>query len=92
MSWWKKIFNAIPVLFAGYEVGKSIEEKDTKQILETIREKTNNIQIDENNTLNNIEILLLATSILVIIIYLIKMIKKMISKSVQVQVQEQQRI
>lgn len=89
MSWWKKIFNAIPVLFAGYEVGKSFEEKDTKEILEAMRVKTNNVQIEDKNTLNNIEIFLMATSILVVIIYLIKMVRK-ISKSVYTLVQEQQ--
>lgn len=78
MAWWKKILNTIPIVFAGYEVGKTVQNpSDTKAIVEAIDD-----QIEKTNKLNNIEIVLMSISIMIGIAYLIKLIRKAISKSI----------
>ena len=96
MSWWKRILGSIPLILTGYEVGKSIEEKDNKEAIDKLK---NNIQINNEQILNKsskfnyIEVTLLATTLVILMIYIIKSVRKFITKKVNnIATTSQQRI
>lgn len=83
MTWWKKILTTIPLLVAGYEVGKATEGDNdnnninTKQLVEFIHnnEHHNNEQKTAEHT-NFIELMAIAAAIILAFIYLAKLVCK----------------
>lgn len=68
MGWWTKIISAIPIVFAGYEVGKTVNDKDNKES-QTVQIKNS----EENNYVNLfLEIGLGLTVIVIIMFYFFK--------------------
>ena len=94
MSWWKKLLNIIPLVFAGYEVGKSVEEADSKALIQAVRENNNNNRtIEENSGIDYLELGMLLAIIFILIIFLVKRVKVTMNKRInRIVVQEQQRI
>jgi len=83
MSWWKKIFSVISLVFAGYEVGKTIEESDTKEIVKALRENHLNESVTENiEKPDFFEISLVILIIVILVIWVIKNISKKIKKRI----------
>lgn len=78
MSWWKKIINAVPLIFAGYELGQSVEQKTNQELIETIH---SNKEQHAEEPINKVEIILLALTVSVIIFYIVKKIKKAFKRS-----------
>lgn len=81
MAWWKKILQTIPLLVAGYEVGKSTEDNN-KEVVEMLRDNLK-INIEESKTTtknenNYIETLTIIAAIIITVIYVMKMILKAI--------------
>lgn len=83
MTWWKKILTYIPLLVAGYEVGKATEGSDNnnninnKQLIEFIH--NNEQKIAEH--MNFIELMAIAAAIILAFIYLSKLICKFMMRN-----------
>lgn len=88
MTWWKKILTYIPLLVAGYEVGKATEGSDNnnninnKQLIEFIHnnEHHNNEQKTAEH-MNFIELMAIAAAIILAFIYLSKLICKFMMRN-----------
>lgn len=96
MTWWKKILTSIPLLIAGYEVGKSSEDDENKQLVEILKNSkqvTNDHSVNaDNDKLNYVEILSIVGIIIIAVIYLIKIICKTIKNNGNNSNQPQQQI
>lgn len=92
MSWWKKILSVIPLIFAGYEVGKTIEESDNKEIIKAIREGRVH-EIDSGEKPESILHIIAITAVVLIIIFLvIRKIQSSIRRNLQRIANERQHI
>lgn len=95
MTWWKKILQTIPLLVAGYEVGKSQEETDNKELVEILKHnigRKDDSSIDKSNALNYTEIISIMVIVILAIIYIIRIVCKAIGNRRQQQVQAEPRI
>lgn len=83
MGWWKKILSTIPVLFAVYEVGKSTENNENQALEKFNEQLLENLKDNNEDKINSIDIIIITTIAIMATIYIIKLIKKMIQKSVE---------
>jgi len=91
----EKVISVIPLIFAGYEVGKTIEEADTKEIVKALRENKNNNEVIKKNdeSPDAVEIFIAILMTVLVFAYIIKTICTTIKKRIsRVVAREQQRI
>lgn len=77
MTWWKKILSTIPLLVAGYEVGKSTDGNDQKEVIEVLRSievKKNEKNLTDDTEINYVQILSIIAVILLAVIYVARII------------------
>lgn len=79
MTWWKKILSTIPLLVAGYEVGKSTEENENKELVQILRRNIQQPVTNEsikNNSMSYVEIFSIVVVVIIGVIYVIKIMCK----------------